>query len=41
MEEIEMHNRTGRPLGNNRFLKEAGKITGRDLIKKNPRPKVN
>jgi len=39
MEEIEAHNRIGRPLGNNRFLKEAGKITGRDLIKKKPGPK--
>ena len=40
MEEIEAHNKTGRPLGNNRFLKVAEKITGRDLMKKKPGPKV-
>ena len=39
MEEIETHNRTGRPLGNNRFLKMAEEITGRDLTKKKPGPK--
>jgi len=39
MEEIEAHNRTGRPLGDSRFLKAAEKITGRDLIKKKPGPK--
>jgi hypothetical protein len=35
MEEIESHNKTGRSLGNNRFLKEAEKSTSRKLIKKN------
>jgi hypothetical protein len=38
MEEIEAHNRTGRPLGNNRFIKMAEKITGRDFVKKKPGP---
>jgi hypothetical protein len=39
MVKIEFHNRTVRPLGNKRFLKMAEKITGKDLVKKKPRPK--
>jgi putative transposase len=39
MEEIEAHSKTGRPLGNKRFLNEAEKITGRELVKKKPGPK--
>jgi len=36
MKEIEVHDRTGRSLGNNRFLKMAEKVMGKNLIKKKP-----
>lgn len=39
-EEFEGHERTGRPLGNESFIKKASKIVGRDLTRKKPGPKV-
>ncbi|MDQ7050397.1 MAG: transposase [Enterobacterales bacterium] len=41
MKEIESHRKTGRPLGDKRFLDHAEAITGRDLTKKKPGPKSN
>ena len=40
--ELQAHNRTGRPLGSDRFIKRAEKLLNRDdLMKKKPGPKVN
>jgi putative transposase len=36
---LRKHFRTGRPLGDEKFLLEAEKITGRELIPKKPGPK--
>lgn len=36
---FEKHARTGRPLGNQEFLKRLEQITGRELIKRKPGPK--
>ncbi|MDQ7048894.1 MAG: hypothetical protein Q9M92_04855 [Enterobacterales bacterium] len=41
MKGIENHSKTGRALGDKRFLNNAKAITGRDLTKKIPTPKSN
>jgi len=38
-DEIEKHERTGRPLGDEQFIEDAGLLLGRDLMKKKPGPK--
>jgi putative transposase len=40
IEELESHERTGRPLGGDRFIELAEKLLSRDLKKKKPGPKV-
>ena len=40
VEEFENHERTGRPLGSERFLEIAELLLGRDLRKKKPGPKI-
>jgi len=37
---MERHERTGRPLGNERFVELAERLLGRDLKKKKPGPKA-
>ncbi len=37
--EFEQHERTGRPLGDERFIANAGRLLNRDLLKKKPGPK--
>lgn len=39
VDKIEQHERTGRPMGTNNFVKMVGKTLGRDLSKKKPGPK--
>ena len=39
-EEIASHERTGRPLGNDRFIEIAEQLSGRDLKRKKPGPKT-
>ena len=38
--EFESHERTGRPMGNERFIKRISDMLGRDLLPKKPGPKV-
>ncbi len=40
LQEMERHERTGRPLGNERFVELAERLLGRDLKKKKPGPKA-
>ena len=39
IEELERHERTGRPLGDDRFIELVEKLLSRDLKKKKPGPK--
>jgi putative transposase len=39
-EAFERHERTGRPLGNEKFIERAGRLLNRDLKKKKPGPKT-
>jgi len=39
-EEFIKHTNTGRPLGDNRFIERAERISGRELRKKKPGSKV-
>jgi len=42
MRELQIHNRTERPLGCDEFIKQAEKLLKRDyLMKRKPKPKVN
>jgi len=38
-DEVRMHERSGRPLGEERFIEKVSMLTGRDLVKKKPGPK--
>jgi len=38
--EFELHEKTGRPLGTDRFMEKAEKLLNRELKKKKPGPKV-
>ena len=38
-DEFERHERTGRPLGDEKFVEKAGRLLNRDLKKKKPGPK--
>jgi putative transposase len=40
MEVFEVHERTGRPLGDESFIDKASNIVGRDLTRKKSGPKV-
>lgn len=40
-DEVRLHERTGRPLGCEIFVKKLSQVTGRDLEKKKPGPKRN
>ena len=40
VDEFEMHERTGRPLGSERYIEMAESLLGRDLRKKKPGPKI-
>jgi len=41
IDEFEQHERTGRPLGTEKFLEKAERILQRELKKKKPGPKVD
>jgi len=38
-EQVRMHERTGRPLGEDSFMEKMSDIVGRELSKKKPGPK--